>query len=185
MQNLARSVVLVMCTLAIAGCSLAAEDNAQTTSDWVEPGWMAQVRQQNEEYEASLISCFSEFGLEPVRIIGGGVGFVDIPDQMDALMESASAECYQRVAAPEHFQITDAATYQRMIETRNCIVAHGWDVPEPPSESVWLEQDERWYPYVALTEPPNPQIPAAELRVLMEACPQSGMGGLGVAPTEK
>lgn len=146
---------------------------------------MAQVRQQDDAYAAAIESCYAEYGLEATRIIGGAVGFVDLMDEdgqmppgVEDVLEAAAEDCNSRVPLPEHrsSRTLDDALYQRVIESRECIVAHGYDVPEPPSAETWKDSDPNlaWTPYLAMFDGSGPTIPQDELRSLMDACPQSG-----------
>lgn len=157
---------------------------------------MAQVRQQDDAYQAAMISCYAEYGLTAVRTIGGGsVGFVDLADDsgqmppgVEAVVEKASADCNERVPAPEHRSSgLDHAAYQRMLDLRRCIVAHGYDVAEPPSEQTWQDADpgSAWNPYTAaFGGGSGEQVSQDELRSLMTACPQPGPSYYVVAPVD-
>ena len=150
---------------------------------------MAQVRQQDEAFQSAMIACFAEYGLEATRQIGGGdVGIhftsddgsiPEIPPGVQAIIDEAAEDCNARVPLPDHHasKTLDGAAYERMIDLRECIVAQGYDVPEPPSAEVWIDSGlmAAFNPYVAtLMGPSAIRVPQDELRSLMEACPQSG-----------
>lgn len=151
---------------------------------------MAQVRQQAEEYQSGLIACFNEHGLEPIRHMAGGVGFVNFPQDAAslALLDEVSAVCNSRVPLPEFAQseTLDDAAYQRMLDLRQCIVAHGYEIPAPPSAEVWKESSpwyDAWNPYEVLTGPGAIKISETDLYALAEVCPQPGPNFISVAPT--
>ena len=152
---------------------------------------MAQVRQQNEEFQSGQIACYAEYGLTAVRVMGGGVGFVNLPpdEATDALLDLASADCNVRVPLPGYKQdqtLTDAA-YGRMLELRACIIAHGYGLPEAPSAETWKDSSpvyEAWNPYWALIGPDaSVSLKQADLFALEEACPQPGPNFQALAPT--
>ncbi|ACZ32174.1 hypothetical protein Xcel_3174 [Xylanimonas cellulosilytica DSM 15894] len=156
---------------------------------------MAQVRQADEEFQSAMIACYSEFGLEAVRSIGGGsVGFLDlgggtgqIPAGVQARVEAAAAECNARVPSTDYREWAfDGAAYGRMIELRECIMSHGFEVPEAPSEDTWTDTEptSAWNPYDAMFSSGGaPKFTQGEVAELMEACPQSGPSYYVLAPT--
>lgn len=144
---------------------------------------MAQVRQENEEYQSGQIACYAEYGLTPVKATGGEVLFAFGPDNprpddpaWETWFETAAADCNARVPLPEHSvdKTLDASAYERMLDTRACIIAHGYTVPEPPSLETWLDSDmsSAWNPYMYLI--PGKSFTQADLLALDQACPQSG-----------
>ena len=144
---------------------------------------MAQVRQEDEAFQSAMIACYAEYGLEGVRLIGGGsVGFLDLPTDpaTQQVAEAAAADCNERVPLPARRQgpkLFDDEHYQRMLDTRSCIVAHGFEVPEAPSAQTWKDSDvaTAWNPYGVLFDGPSGQpISMHDLSALMDACPQSG-----------
>jgi hypothetical protein len=156
------------------------------SAGWTEPGWMAQVRQEDEIYQAGMMACYAEYGLSPVTSMGGGVGFVNLPDDeaTSALMDKASADCNARIPLPSHTvnKALDDAAYQKMLDTRACIVAHGYEVPDPPSAETWKDSPmfDAWNPYQFLT---SSAVPDSELFALDIACPQAGPNTYVRAPT--
>lgn len=113
---------------------------------------MAQVRQADEEFQAAMISCYAEFGLEGVRGIGGGtVLMANLADEtgqisagVQARVDAAAEECNARVPLPEHQAWAfDGAAYQRMIELRECIVARGFEVPALRARSCGRTRNRR------------------------------------------
>lgn len=177
--------IAVMCGLgvvAIAGCAVDDYESLESPVGWEEPGWMAQVRQQNEVYVSAMESCYDEYGLESTRGIGGGdIGFLNLPDDpaTQKLFEDSATDCNARISQPEYRQdqaLTDSA-YERMVVTRECMVAHGYQVPEPPSKETWKDSDPwytAWNPYEVLVGAGAMEVTDDELRALNEACPQPG-----------
>ncbi len=191
-----RALAVVLGAVALTGCA-APGSGDQAAPGWDEPGWMAQVREQDEAYQSAMISCYAEYGLEAARSIGGGgVGFVNLADDSGQMppgvadvLETASADCNARVPLPDHraSQTFDDASYQRLLELRACIAAHGYDVPEAPSAETWKDSEPStaWNPYSAMfAGTSGTPISQDELRSLMAACPQSGPSYYIEAPTD-
>lgn len=187
MSRLLQAGLLV---LVIAACS-AADDGLEPIPGWEEPGWMAQVRQQDEEFQSAMIACYDEYNFDAVRSIGGGsIGFIDLPADpaTQELFEQASTECNARVPLPEYSLDTtlDDAAYERTLELRECIIAHGYDVEEPPSAAVWKDSglQHAWSPYQELLGRGVEGVTQADLRALTDACPQPGPNTHALAPTD-
>lgn len=165
--------------LALTACS-ADPPVEQAVGQWVEPGWMAGARQEVEDYESALINCLEQQGVQSERIIGGGVSIVGPAEDdpaIQTLIEAADAICADQVPVPALFAAPlDETTYRQMLDVRECIVAHGWDLPEPPSLEVWQEQAPiPWHPFTALDDPDRgPRLTDAEFAELVNACPQGG-----------
>jgi hypothetical protein len=162
---------------------------------WEEPGWMAQARQENEEYAQAILSCLAEFGVEgSVAIGGGGVSANFATDDkgqpLPGALEIASSavdECDARVPLPPLWVApADEADYQRMLDVRDCLIAQGLDVPEAPSAETWIEQRSdketiEWSPYTEIfgdnTSPYYISLSDNEFEHISVACPQNGNGG--------
>ena len=83
--------VIVSCSAACTG----AEQLSPSGSPWVEPGWMATMRQQTEEFETTYFDCIIREGATPVRMIGGGVALrqpADAPQEITDSCECSNAE---------------------------------------------------------------------------------------------
>lgn len=182
---------VVVAMVAVAGCSTGESDQAAT---WVEPGWMAQARQEVEEYTASKLACLAEFGAEGVVGLAGTVGTGgeldengNLPPGIDELNRRAAAECNARVPSPTLWGgAPDRAAYERNLDVRECLLSHGYESPEPPSFEVWAEaytsfSGELWYPYMSITAPGS-TVSDEELAQLMVACPQTAFGLSEVIP---
>ena len=172
-----------------SGCSSDGGDEFEAAPGWAAPGWMAQVRQQNEEFQNAMLACYAEHGLTAVRTMAGGVMFVNVPQDPATLQvhDEAAEDCNARVPLPGHKldETLDDAAYQRMLDLRACIVAHGFEVSEPPSAQVW--QDGRtvfdaWNPYAELINGPG-SLDQATIFALEADCPQPGPNFIVLAPT--
>lgn len=184
---------LVLGCAALAGCAPSEGGEGQEAPGWDEPGWMAQARQQEEEHQNAVISCFAEYGVEAVPGIGGGVLFSssgdgELPPGTDEILETASADCYERFPMPEYLATEyDDTAYQRTLDVRECITAHGYEVSEPPSLEVWKESSSGgtpWNPFDELTgDPSGHGISESDFGELTRECPQPGPGLSVMAPT--
>ncbi len=146
---------------------------------------MAQVRQENEEYQSAMVSCYAEYGITGTKSMAGRVliVFTDAdggpPPGIDAVLEVMADDCNARVPLPEHSidKTLDEAAYGRLLDTRACIIAHGYDVPEPPSFATWRDSGLQWAwnPYTAVFGGSSgASATDEELRALDIACPQGG-----------
>ncbi|MCL1899092.1 MAG: hypothetical protein FWG11_00970, partial [Promicromonosporaceae bacterium] len=129
-------------TVLLTGCRDGAVDDGAGFT-WQEPAWVAQFRQDQEEFQLAQIACWAEFGFDKVNDPAGGVMLADFdaeqPPGWFELFESAGFECLERTkhlawALPLPF---DEEAYQRVLDTRDCLLAHGHHVSEPPTFEVW------------------------------------------------
>ena len=179
------ALVLACAVMALSGCT--GQDVSAGAPGWVEPTWITQLRQANEEYQSGQIACYAEYGFAAVPDMAGDVGFVNLPkDQATQdLLGVAAEDCNARVPLPERSKVLDDAAYQRMLDLRECIIAHGYDVPEPPSAETWKESNPvylAWNPYQVFEGPAQTRLPNDALFALADACPQPGPNYIVRAP---
>lgn len=184
MRSVATTLALVGLG-ALTACAVT-DDGLEPAEGWTEPGWMAKARQQEDAYAQGMISCYAEYGLEATRILGGAVVILsetdngeDLSDGSDERLDLAATDCNSRISVPDHrtTKTLDDASYQRVLEVRECIVAHGHEAPEPPSLQTWKDSSpmSAWNPYVEMFGGPDgASITQEDLRSLLTACPQSG-----------
>ncbi|MFN3867246.1 MAG: hypothetical protein ACK4MD_11130 [Demequina sp.] len=175
------SILSLVVSLGVLSACATEDESLEAVPGWDEPGWMAQVRQQGEEYMTAMESCYSEHGLQTTRTIGGNsIGIADYPDDpaSEGLLERAAEDCNARVPLPEYDQdkTLDDSAYARLLDTRECIVAHGYEIPEPPSAETWKDSSlyDAWNPYAVLVGKDALPITDDELSALNDACPQPG-----------
>jgi len=123
--------------------------------------------------------------------MGGEVGYVDLLQHpaTQALADKAGTECNARypLSANKAKPTVDAAAYQRMLQTRECLIAHGYAIPDPPSEVAWIDAGMygAWNPYVEfIGSGAQYKIPEATLFALDAACPQPGVNDQVQVPSE-
>lgn len=155
---------------------------------------MASVRQETEQYGEAMVSCLAEFGVTGIVSIGGRVGTGGMtnedgnqPPGAAEIQEAAAEACNDRVPLPAVWTApANSETYERVLEVRSCLIAHGVDVPEAPSEETWIEranQEDYWTPYKSIFGPDDTLLFSdQELSELNENCPQYGPGGVSVIP---
>ena len=188
-KTLPFAVLLLGVGLASAGAC--ASDGGPVAVDWVEPGWVAQARQEIEEYQNAFVACMRANGADAEVSIGGVVsGFAvtidgdgrPIPGIEEVLLEAT--DICGDIPSPEHWGLPmDEQAYERMLDVRECLIAHGYEVSEPPTLEMWLGQgpSNAWNPYLNLF-PGHAASPLSddELIALLRVCPQSGFGFLSI-----
>lgn len=183
LASLPQRLLLLTCLIfGVGACSIITEPTSPVKLDvdpsWVEPAWMTSHREVGEDYQWLMTACFEEFGLNPETGTGGStvvtrLGGSDLPiaEQM-ANSKAAADVCNARYPFPD-FGGRDATPelYTRMLQQRDCLIAHGHDIPMPPTEDVWLRNGGSWVPFSQL---PNDVIMSDYGAALSRACPQSG-----------
>jgi len=163
-------------TLGVLGCGTGSQE---PTVEWIEPSWFAVARQENEQYRISMESCLHSFGFETITSVAGIPTILisnPIPPGVSELANEALQECAEQ--APDRSLRTatrlDEAAYSRMLDERNCVIAHGFQIPEPPSFESWRETSTPWTAFGYLGARPGRDA----LLKLNHACPQSAPGGI-------
>jgi len=152
---------------------------------------MAEARRGVAEYHTAMRNCLGEFGVvgmvapgglvatggptdgEGARTDAGGMS----PVELARLESQAMRECLNRVPYPPHWHnLPTEQDYQRMLENRECLIAHGLAIREPPALEAWLIT--RWNPWSAAINDNGLGIP--EIEQFMEACPQHGIHNVSV-----
>ena len=176
----------------LGGASACAAGEGLVAVDWDEPGWVAQARQEVEDYQNAFVACMRANGADAEVMIGGNViGFAVTIDEeglpipgIEELLENATDTCGEQVPRPAHWgHSKDEQAYERMLDVRECLIAHGHEVSEPPSLEAWLGQSpaNAWNLYLDLFpgHAASP-LPDDELIALLRVCPQSGFGFLSI-----
>jgi len=131
--------------------------------DWVEPLWMEQARQELARYQGEMMDCLAEYGVVGVPRIGSDRVLVDaMPTDSEGNLDreamrvndAARQNCNDRVARPAHMpqapafaSVRTPETYERMLDVRECLIAHGWDVREAPAFEAWALSPMPWNPW--------------------------------------
>lgn len=164
----------------------------QVTADWIEPDWMGSHRRIGDAYLDEIIACVLEelrhtsevtgldLNLGPIRTPGMwsfGIGMIPsphgTPPEVFEIAQEVQDICRDRFPSPD-FGGNDATPllYQRMLDTRNCLVAHGFELPEPPNEESWIQLGGNWNPFQRLSA--TVRNDDELFKVALSACPQSG-----------
>ncbi|MCL1899578.1 MAG: hypothetical protein FWG11_03490, partial [Promicromonosporaceae bacterium] len=122
--------------MAASGCAVGAAGREDEALAWVEPAWMASFRQDMEEWQLEQMACFAERGVTVTPAASGGVHLpivnliADPPGTQD-LIDEAMWDCSELVGRFDWWQVPlDEDVYQRILESRECVIAHGYEVPE-------------------------------------------------------
>jgi len=160
---------------------------------WVEPAWMTSHRTIGNEYQNSLFDCvihelelvvppdvLADLNVRPVRSqIGWDVSLMATPNperstppDLFDLMGYAEDACRERFPRPDMggFEAT-LELYERMLDTRACLIAHGFEMREPPDAETWIALGGTFIPQQQL---PLSVRDSEEVIYLYEACPASG-----------
>ncbi|WP_099332688.1 hypothetical protein [Actinomyces minihominis] len=159
---------------------------------------MATARQQVEESRLAMLSCLETQGVaapdalsSQVRAAITSTGMVGVSTPTDsegktdpaqaALAEAASEYCSGQVTEPG--LLTGAVNeemYQRVLDTRACLIDQGYEIPEAPSAQVWIDSvtgASAYSPYVVFSDRSSAyyvEVSWEELSRLNSVCPQGG-----------
>ena len=154
--------------------------------DWAEPGWMAQVRQEMEEYQIGQLACFAEHGMQGAVTSSGLVIRCVSENEDDSRTQlehgwAVIRECDERFPIPSIWVSRDEAAYERLLDVRECIIVHGADVSEPPSLQTWLEMDYPvWNPFDYVLDSGG----SMDIHYLLRNCPQGSFGIVAMVEAE-
>jgi len=99
------------------------------------------------------------------------------PEDVERLDNAVNA-CWEQLGLFSWAALpVDEAAYQRMVKSRECLIAHGFDVASPPTVDEWISGGGAWNPHSAAWD----ELGAAGLSrdesvwvEMNEACPQPG-----------
>ncbi|MDR2703734.1 MAG: hypothetical protein LBB58_05285, partial [Cellulomonadaceae bacterium] len=134
----------------LSGCVSAA--NVTSPVEWTEPGWFAQVRMEQENYNVSFQNCLQELGVSSKIIpgpfaptVGSVVDGIPRSPERERVEHEAVDHCFDALPRPEYWSLPlDQVAYQRMLDSRYCIIDQGFEIPEPPSLERWLDIGGQW-----------------------------------------
>lgn len=180
-------VVSIVLLVSMTGCSEAPVSEADVV--YVEPAWMAEQRLDVEEFQDEMVRCMEPFGIETERTMTGAVGLSartdpespTIDPAVEAAVDAAFAACYKgQIPEPKHlYEPADAVAYQKVLDVGACLRNEGYQLSEPPSESVWLQdvtagKYKQWTPYNELYETGQlDSLTQPQLLELASKCPQT------------
>ncbi|HLS15659.1 MAG TPA: hypothetical protein VK095_14205 [Beutenbergiaceae bacterium] len=182
MRGLTKRRNTVAGLLAVGALMLAGCQQSDADVDWTEPSWVAEQRAEQEEYMTSLQSCVEGRGWNVTITPEGGVEEPFDNDEVDDWEEDKFA-CLESLgydAEPTYDEERIRLLYSRLIDTRECLVTHGHDLPAPQDEETYVENTLRlmqegdaggdiWHPY---NHDSFHELDREELEELEAQCPQ-------------
>lgn len=181
-----RSLVLVFTPLLVVGCG-GSEANIAASAAYSEPGWMAEVRSQNEEHTLAGIACLQAEGLNADS--QSGMVTLQVDDELfpPGFVDQAWQKCLEEGSPPDYAaSATPESEYERMLDVRVCLIDQGYAIPEPPSREVWIEDYRTlapWDPYEVFSGALHPQmysVSLEEMKRLQAICTPSMVGSTAV-----
>ena len=125
-----------------------------------------------------MAACVIDQGF-PVRLEDDGILFGDVPADQNAEASRTLDRCMDGLNLPE-FEWPDAdqllEIYAFSLAVRDCLIAEGFEVPEPPGFDAWAESYTTgpWSPYEFVGSGYGPDWVS-----INTICPQSPVGGWG------
>jgi hypothetical protein len=126
-----------------------------------------------EEWLVNLYDCMRSAGWNVTRLPDGGWSIKVPPEQRDAY-DAAQATCAAALGPiPTVVPLTEAdirARYEYLVRMRDCLIALGYTISEPPSVEQFVDSWESgpWSPYNDLADQTGP----GAWEQANEACPQ-------------
>lgn len=173
-------VLLVAVTSCSAGAGHHGAAESRPTPEWTAPAWMAEAQDADEKLGSKIASCMAQEGWVEERTLSGSYQ-ATLPSPEDAPRYRAdrrTCESAVRDVMGIHPRTHDDAFFQTMhahvLDTRDCLVAHGVVVSEPPSQDAWIEDlrsgsADVWAPFNDVTGSQS------DFYELFDLCPQAGI----------
>lgn len=148
--------VLAMC-LALSACSMAGDDRervhptsgahaAQLLRDCLrDEGWDAQISSRDGGVVSEYPTAQEDRYIEDVGECSTAIGMNDVPE-----------------LSPEQYELL----YAELIEASRCLAELGFDLPEAPSVTVFIETKAQWSPFALL-----PEMSIADFDAAVAECP--------------
>lgn len=115
-------------------------------------------------------ACMNERGWNVTVSEDGGVEGEYTDEQADRFTEDRD-ECNAFAGTNEELSPAEyEEAYAALLDNRDCIIAQGYDLPQPPSYQAWRDMNAAWNPFVDLP----PDLATSDLQALVEACPPVG-----------
>jgi len=133
------------------------------------------------EVNRLLSRCMNDHGFA-VTLHGDGLGihWADIPSEQNELAAAVSISCLEGLQVPDLASSVltldqYAEVYAYRTELAECVRGEGYQVPDPPSLDLFVEEQGRWSPYDAVGV-----LAGSDWDRLNQTCPQEPVGGFGV-----
>jgi len=127
------------------------------------------------DLQERMAACMGQEGWNGTKLDNGVYDYTYTEEQRSAF-EAASAGCLDRIGANLPIDRTQAEwqdLYDFYLDTRDCLIANGVDLPSAPSFSVWQESDHTWTPYETVR--PD-ELGTERFLSLTQSCPQTPSG---------
>jgi hypothetical protein len=125
-----------------------------------------------------VVECVQDHGF-PVRLVPPGDGWsaMDVPPDQNVLASRYADACLAGLNLPHHQEASPEQRelfYEYYLVLRECLIAEGFDVSEPPSKDYFVENylTDPWSPYLGLRAGPA-------WETIQYTCPQTPAGGWG------
>lgn len=125
-----------------------------------------------------VVECVRDHGF-PVRLVppGDGWSFMDVPPGQNALASRYADACVAGLNIPPYQEASleqRELFYEYYLVLRECLIAEGFGVSEPPSKDYFVENylTDPWSPYLGLGLGPG-------WETIQYTCPQTPAGGWG------
>lgn len=149
-QNLYKRVLVIASTFlvgAIVGCSPTVSPGHDQYQQLIQ-----ELPELRAERTQSAVDCLAEAGFPGATVGEGGTTQLDVPpEQFDAYDVAANAcmkticpSCGEAVPQSEWEWL-----YQMLVQARQCLMEHDYEVSEPPSLQVYLDAapEDSWSPF--------------------------------------
>lgn len=129
----------------------------------------------------TMYDCMVNAGWVNLTLDDDGSFSGDIPPDQSDQYDADNADCQTTVESKYPLpKMSDSAIRERYaleLKTRDCLIAQGYTISDPPSEQVWIEAftsnpSELWLPYFEVFT--QTQVGAAEEAELKTICPDPG-----------
>lgn len=164
----AKASVVAVVAFALSGCTTPGDSDARVTL------------REGESLSASgdtIYRCITEKGWDVTLTWDGGIeaSSETIPSAQEDLYDVDLAACVAEVDE-RVLRMTDdeiRAVYLLELAARECLIALGYDVEEPPTEQTYIDRffADRWTAYGASTVPFS-RLSDSEWRTISEQCRQ-------------
>ena len=163
-------LALMVALLTVAGCAGSPE------SSKIAQEYEALEFSVLEDNANKVVSCVEEMtGFVVVAGKDGSVGYEskDVPASQYSLVDEAIPACFEELGFSNGGELTDTQKlriFALQKEARRCLEGLGYDTPEPPSESTYLESyggPDDWAPWCFMGE----YKLGTELLDVLETCP--------------
>lgn len=157
---LAASILVVT----LGGCAATPTPSPTSATGWADEG-----------YFRALASCLREAGFDAVvNTSERSISVDSLTDQQRPAFIEAKGGCEERIGPPpsaaplNESQVRDQ--YRLLVSARDCLIALGYSISEPPSEEVFVEtwSTGPWSPYAEVIDVANSE----EWVELNQECPQ-------------